>query len=107
MRARPRALREHVRSQLSGGYKIGDEGVAAQRIDVVKNGVLKTLLTSWTPSAKSQTSNGHARRTADGGAFRGSAANLFVTERGAVSRKALEQGLVTAAAGEAASSTAS
>jgi hypothetical protein len=79
MRARPRALREHVRSQLIGGYKIGDEGVAAQRIDVVKNGVLKTLLTSRIPSANNQTSNGHARRTADGGAFRGSAANLFVT----------------------------
>ncbi len=67
----------------------------------------KTLLTSRTPSAKSQTSNGHARRTADGGAFRGSAANLFVTGRGAVSRKTIEQRLVTAAAGEGASSTAS
>ena len=85
---------------LIGGYKIDDEGVAAQRIEVVKNGVLKTLLTSRTPSAKNQTSNGHARRTADGGAFHGSATNLFVTGRGGVSRKALEQRLVSAAAGE-------
>jgi TldD protein len=85
---------------LIGGYKIDDEGVAAQRIEVVKNGVLKTLLTSRTPSAKNQTSNGHARRTADGGAFHGSATNLFVTGRGAVPRKALEQRLVAAAAGE-------
>ena len=85
---------------LIGGYKIDDEGVAAQRVEVVKNGVLKTLLTSRTPSAKNQTSNGHARRTADGGAFHGSATNLFVTGRGAVPRKVLEQRLVAAAAGE-------
>ncbi len=85
---------------LIGGYKIDDEGVAAQRIEVVKNGVLKTLLTSRTPSAKNQTSNGHARRTADGGAFHGSATNLFVTGRGGVPRKALEQRLVSAASGE-------
>jgi hypothetical protein len=85
---------------LIGGYKIDDEGVAAQRVEVVKDGTLKALLTSRTPSAKGQTSNGHARRTADGGAFHGSATNLFVTGRGAVPRKALEQRLVAAARGE-------
>jgi TldD protein len=85
---------------LIGGYKIDDEGVAAQRIEVIKDGTLKTLLTSRTPSAKGQTSNGHARRTAEGGAFHGSATNLFVTGRGAVPRKVLEQRLVAAARGE-------
>jgi predicted Zn-dependent protease len=82
---------------LIGGYKIDDEGVAAQRVDVIKAGVLKTLLTSRTPSAKNQTSNGHARRTADGGAFHGSATNLFITGKGGVPRKALEQELVASA----------
>jgi hypothetical protein len=85
---------------LIGGYKIDDEGVAAQRVDVIKDGTLKTLLTSRTPSAKNQTSNGHARRTADGGAFHGSATNLFVTGKGAVPRKALEQRLTSAAQAE-------
>jgi TldD protein len=87
---------------LIGGYKIDDEGVAAQRVEVIKDGVLKTLLTSRTPSAKNQTSNGHARRTSpgDGGAFHGSATNLFVSGKGAVPRKALEQRLVGAAQGE-------
>jgi hypothetical protein len=85
---------------LIGGYKIDDEGVAPQRVEVIKDGVLKTLLTSRTPSAKNQTSNGHARRTAEGGAFHGSATNLFVSGKGAVSRKALEQRLVAAARGE-------
>jgi len=82
---------------LIGGYKIDDEGVASQRVDVIKNGVLKTLLTSRTPSAKGQVSNGHARRTADGGAFHGSATNLFVTGKGSVPRAQLVPKLLAAA----------
>ena len=82
---------------LIGGYKIDDEGVPAQRVEVVKDGRLKTLLTSRTPSHKGQQSNGHARRTANGGSFHGSATNLFVTGKGAVSRKQLEQKLLAAA----------
>ncbi len=85
---------------LIGGYKIDDEGVAGQRVEVIKDGVLKTLLTSRTPSAKNQASNGHARRIAEGGAFHGSTTNLFVSGKGAVPRKALEQRLVGAAQGE-------
>ncbi len=85
---------------LIGGYKIDDEGVAGQRVEVVKNGILKTLLTTRTPSAKGQVSNGHARRVADGGAFHGSATNLFVTATGSISRKGLEQKLVGAARAE-------
>jgi TldD protein len=85
---------------LIGGYKIDDEGVAAQKVEVIKDGTLKTLLTSRTPSAKGQTSNGHARRQAEGGAFHGSATNLFVSGKGGLPRKALEQRLVSAAAGE-------
>ena len=89
---------------LIGGYKIDDEGVAAQKIEVVKNGFLKSLLTSRTPSAKGQTSNGHARRAPDGsgggGSFHGSTTNLFISGKGGTSRKALEQRLVAAATGE-------
>ncbi len=82
---------------LIGGYNIDDEGVPAQRVEVVKDGTLKTLLTSRTPSHKGQQSNGHARRTGEGGSFHGSATNLFVTGKGAVPRKQLEQKLVAAA----------
>lgn len=85
---------------LIGGYKIDDEGVPAQRVEVIHDGTLKTLLTTRTPSAKGQTSNGHARRLAEGGAYHGSATNLFVVGRGGVSRKALEQRLVAAAGAE-------
>ena len=87
---------------LIGGYKIDDEGVAAQKIEVVKNGFLKSFLTTRTPSAKGQSSNGHARKAVEGtgGAFHGSTTNLFVTAKGGVSRKALEQRLIAAAKAE-------
>lgn len=87
---------------LIGGYRIDDEGTAAQRVEVIKDGMLKTLLTSRTPSAPGQVSNGHARRTADGGTFHGSATNLFVTGSGGVPRAALTQRLLAAVANEGA-----
>lgn len=89
--------REGGGEALIGGYKIDDEGVAAQRVEVIKDGMLKTLLTSRTPSQKGQVSNGHARRTASGGAFHGSATNLFVIGKGGVPRKALRKKLIAAA----------
>ncbi|HEY1553423.1 MAG TPA: metallopeptidase TldD-related protein [Kofleriaceae bacterium] len=85
---------------LIGGYRIDDEGVTAQKVEVVKDGMLKTLLTSRTPSAKGQVSNGHARVPGDGGAFRGSATNLFVMGRGGSSRRALEGQVVAMARAE-------
>jgi len=94
--------REGAGKALIGGYKIDDEGVAAQKVAVVQNGFLKSYLTSRTPSAKGQTSNGHARRPGDGtgGAFHGSATNLFIQGKGGQGRKALEQRLSSTAAGE-------
>ncbi len=83
-----------------GGYRLDDEGVPAQKVDVIKNGFLKELLTSRTPSRKGAVSNGHARRTAAGGMFHGSATNLILKGAGGESRKALEAKLVAAAKGD-------
>ncbi len=77
-----------------GGYKIDDEGVAAQRVEVVKAGMLTNLLTSRTPASASARSNGHARRTFRGGAFHGSATNLIVTAKGGVAAAALKKKLL-------------
>lgn len=87
---------------LIGGYKTDDEGVAAQRVEVIKDGMLKTLLTTRTPSQKGQASNGHARRNIEGfgGAFHGTATNLFVIGKRGVSRQALYGRLVAAARAE-------
>jgi hypothetical protein len=82
---------------LIGGYKIDDEGVPGQRVEVIKDGTLKALLTARTPAHKGDVSNGHARRQAEGGAYRGSATNLFLTAHGSVSRKALESRAIDAA----------
>jgi len=89
--------REGGGKALIGGYKIDDEGVASERVEVVKDGTLKTLLLSRTPSQKGQVSNGHARRTAEGGAFHGSATNLFVQGKGATPRAALRKKLLAQA----------
>jgi hypothetical protein len=67
---------------------------------VVKDGVLKTLLTSRTPSRKGVTSNGHARRTTEGGVFHGSATNLIVSGRGGLGRKQMVARLLAAARAE-------
>ncbi len=85
---------------LIGGYKIDDEGVAAQRVQVVKDGTLKALLTSRTPSERGQSSNGHARCSVEGGAFHGCATNLFVSAKGSVPRAQLERQLIAAARSE-------
>jgi len=52
--------REGIR--LHGHYSYDDEGVAAQRVEVVKDGVLRNFLTSRTPIEGFPSSNGHGRR---------------------------------------------
>ncbi len=76
-----------------GGYKIDDEGVPAQRVEVVKAGTLVELLTARTVPKPGDRSNGHARRTAPGNAFHGTATNLIVSGKGGLATAALEQKL--------------
>ncbi|MDH8701217.1 putative Zn-dependent protease [Dysgonomonadaceae bacterium PH5-43] len=46
---------------LLGNYKFDDEGVRGQRVEVVKNGILKNFLMSRTPIEGFSNSNGHGR----------------------------------------------
>ena len=46
---------------LIGGYSVDDEGIRAEKITVVENGVLKDLLMSRRPGPDSSQSNGHGR----------------------------------------------
>jgi TldD protein len=46
---------------LLGGFAIDDEGVRAERVSVVENGILKNLLMSRRPGPDFQLSNGHGR----------------------------------------------
>lgn len=54
-------LKEFQGQWLPGNYEVDDEGVKAQRVSMVENGVLKNLLMSRRPGPDFQTSNGHAR----------------------------------------------
>lgn len=46
---------------LAGSYSIDDEGVPAQRVSLVENGMLRNLLMSRRPGPDFSQSNGHAR----------------------------------------------
>jgi len=46
---------------LLGAYDVDDEGVAAARVPLIENGILKNLLMSRRPGPDFQLSNGHAR----------------------------------------------
>ncbi len=59
------------------------------RVQVIKNGRLKTMLSSRTPSTQVTESNGHARRSIPGGGFAGSTTNLIVTAKKGLSQKRL------------------
>jgi TldD protein len=49
-------------TDLFGWYDFDDEGVAARRVNLVENGILKTFLMSRSPIAGFPASNGHGRR---------------------------------------------
>jgi TldD protein len=53
--------KDYKGSPLIGGYAIDEEGVPAQKVTIVDNGKLKTLLMSRRPGSDSNQSNGHGR----------------------------------------------
>jgi TldD protein len=55
------AARDFQGKPLIGGYSVDDEGVAAQKVTSVENGMLKELLMSRRPGPDSDKSNGHGR----------------------------------------------
>ncbi len=55
-------VRRAAGADLLGSYRFDDEGVAARRVPVVENGVMKTFLMSRSPIRGFSHSNGHGRR---------------------------------------------
>ena len=55
-------VEEYNGTKLLGNYKIDDEGVPAQKVSIIENGVLKNLLMCRKPTAKVLQSNGHGRK---------------------------------------------
>ncbi|GAB4558988.1 MAG: hypothetical protein Tsb0020_04400 [Haliangiales bacterium] len=93
----PTAKRAGKRA-LIGGYQIDDEGVPAERVQVIEDGQLRSLLDSRTAREAGATSNGHARRTTNGGVFHGSATNLFVQGKRGLGAAQLKRRLLKEAA---------
>ncbi len=79
---------------LIGGYRFDDEGVPAERVDVVRDGQLENLLMSRVPSESQDETNGHARLSIPGGVYHGSATNLLLSGERGQSRAALRRSLL-------------
>ena len=54
-------IRDFQGKPLIGDYEVDDEGVKAERVSLVENGMLRNLLMSRRPGPDFQPSNGHAR----------------------------------------------
>ncbi|HVP12597.1 MAG TPA: metallopeptidase TldD-related protein [Phycisphaerae bacterium] len=81
---------------LLGHYEYDDEGVAAERVDLVKDGKLEKLCMSRTPVKKLSGSNGHGRIAA-GGDPRACCASLFIKDKNGVAADKLKEALIEAA----------
>lgn len=79
--------------RLAGWYEYDDEGVPAQRVDVIKNGILRNFLMSRMPIAGFDHSNGHGRAQA-GYMPVGRQGNLIVTSTHTVKDSELRQKLL-------------
>ena len=75
---------------LSGHYLYDDEGQAARKVDLIKDGVLETFLMSRLPIASFGTSNGHGRAET-GHMPTGRQGNLIVTSSKTVSETNLRE----------------
>ena len=75
---------------LSGHYAYDDEGQAARRVDLIKDGVLETFLMSRLPIASFSSSNGHGRSEV-GHMPTGRQGNLIVTSSKAVPETELRE----------------
>lgn len=78
---------------VNGFYRYDDEGVDAQKVQVVENGILKDFLMTRTPINGISGSNGHAR-TAPGGVPESRQSNLIVTGKSDKTNEELKQMLI-------------
>jgi predicted Zn-dependent protease len=61
-------IKKYGTTELSGYYQFDDEGVKAQKVPLVQNGILKTFLMSRSPIKGFDKSNGHGRAQPGSGA---------------------------------------
>ncbi len=81
-------------TQLLGHYRYDDEGVQAERVDLVVDGVLKNMVMSRVPTKKLSGSNGHARSSPGSGVPQAAVGCLFVEDEKGVSDEQLKAQLI-------------
>ncbi|HEY2823547.1 MAG TPA: metallopeptidase TldD-related protein [Candidatus Acidoferrum sp.] len=86
-------LREINGTKLAGFYEYDAEGTPAQRVEVIKDGVLKNFLVSRMPIKGFETSNGHGRNQ-PGLMPTGRQGNLLVTSTKSVPESEMRQRLI-------------
>jgi len=86
-------MRELAGVKLAGTYEYDNEGVPAQRVEVIKDGVLKSFLMSRMPITGFDHSNGHGRNQ-PGLMATGRQGNLIVSSTQAVPEKDMRQKLI-------------
>jgi len=86
------------KAPLFGAYRVDDEGVPAQRVSLIENGQLKSLLMSRTPRKEIVKSNGHGRAPRFAG-VRAHVGTLVLTSARGVKRADLIADLAKAAKG--------
>ena len=86
-------IKRYAEEDLNGHYRIDDEGVPAQRVEVVKDGVLEQFLMSRSPIEGFSSSNGHGRREM-GNAPVARQGNLFISSSKSVSYPQLKKLLI-------------
>jgi len=86
-------LRSINGTRLAGSYEFDDEGVAAAKVEVIKNGILRNFLMSRMPIEGFDHSNGHGRSQA-GYMPVGRQGNLIVTSTHTVKDSELRQMLL-------------
>jgi predicted Zn-dependent protease len=92
-------VKEFAGTPLLGHYEVDDEGVRAQRVQLVEGGALRGLVMSRRPGPDFQRSNGHARASLIGDP-RPTLANLFFEASGAVPPAELRKRFVEACRAE-------
>lgn len=75
---------------LIGSFQVDDQGVLAQKVDLVQEGKLKTILMNRAPTKKVSLSNGHARNVSMDQP-EAHVGNLFIQAEEAVSHDQLKQ----------------
>ena len=93
-------VKEFKGKPLMGHFRYDDEGVPAEKVDIVEGGKLEAMVMSRVPTKVQSGSNGHGRRSSGAGSIEAAIGCLFIQDEDGVSDEELKAGLIEAARDE-------